>query len=238
MAGGYYAALSGMRTRQDALDRLASDIANSSTSGYKSERAGTREAQRPSFDATLQSAVDVANGDSRLDLRPGALASTGRNLDLAIAGKGYFVVETPQGERYTRNGHLARRPDGVLATDDNNPILGEGGQITMGDGDVEVDPDGTVRAGRTIAGKLRIVEFDEGTTLSRDSGAIFRTAATPKDVALPTVTAGNLEQSNVSIVDRIAELTEVSRSFETLLRSVSILLNDVDKTAIGELGRK
>jgi flagellar basal body rod protein FlgG len=238
MAGGYYTALSGMRTRQDALDRLASDIANSSTSGYKTERAGTEEAQRPSFGATLQSAVDVANGHSRLDLRPGAFASTGRNLDVAIAGKGYFVVETPQGDRYTRNGHLIRRPDGVLATDESNPILGEGGPITIGEGEVQVDPDGTIRAGRTIAGKLRIVEFDEGTELARDSGAIFRTAGTPKDVVGATVTAGNLEQSNVSIVERIAELTDVSRSYETLLRSVSILMNDVDKTAIGELGRK
>ena len=78
MAGGYYTALSGMRTRMDALDRLAADIANASTAGYKTERAGTTEADRPSFGATLQSAVDVANGEARTDLRPGALAPTGR----------------------------------------------------------------------------------------------------------------------------------------------------------------
>ena len=62
MAGGYYTALSGMRTRMDALDRLAADIANASTAGYKTERAGTTQADRPSFGAALQSAVDVANG--------------------------------------------------------------------------------------------------------------------------------------------------------------------------------
>src|SRR5207248_4552809 len=81
MAGGYYTALSGMRTRMDALDRIATDIANASTAGYKTERATTVQADRPSFGATLQSAVDVANGESRMDLRPGALATTGRSLD-------------------------------------------------------------------------------------------------------------------------------------------------------------
>ena len=67
MAGGYYTALSGMRTRMDALDRLAADIANASTAGYKTERAGTTQADRPSFGVTLQSAVDVANGEARTD---------------------------------------------------------------------------------------------------------------------------------------------------------------------------
>ena len=71
MAGGYYTALSGMRTRMDALDRLASDIANASTAGYKTERAGTTQADRPSFGTTLQSAVDVANGEARTRSPPG-----------------------------------------------------------------------------------------------------------------------------------------------------------------------
>ncbi|HEY2904415.1 MAG TPA: flagellar hook-basal body complex protein, partial [Vicinamibacterales bacterium] len=114
MAGGYYTALSGMRTRMDALDRLAADIANASTAGYKTERAGTTQADRPSFGTVLQSAVDVANGEARTDLRPGALAPTGRPLDVAIHGSGFFVVQTPQGERYTRNGHLVRGANGSL----------------------------------------------------------------------------------------------------------------------------
>ena len=71
MAGGYYAALSGMRTRLEMLDRLASDIANSGTAGYKSERAATLEATRRQFGAELQSAIDVVGGRAELDLRPG-----------------------------------------------------------------------------------------------------------------------------------------------------------------------
>ena len=123
MAGGYYTALSGMRTRQDALDRLASDIANTSTAGYKAERAGTVQADRPSFDTALQSAVDVTNGPARLNLHPGSLASTGRSLDLAIDGPGFFVVDSQTGPRYTRNGHMVRRADGVLAVASDKAIV-------------------------------------------------------------------------------------------------------------------
>src|SRR5262245_57415929 len=143
MPGGYYTALSGMQTRMEALDRLASDIANASTAGYKTERAGTAEAERPSFGAALQSAVDVAKGQAKLDLRSGALASTGRSLDVAIEGSGFFVIDTPAGPRYTRNGHLVRRDDGVLATDQGDGVEGASGPIRIGTDPVEIESDGT-----------------------------------------------------------------------------------------------
>jgi flagellar basal body rod protein FlgG len=228
MAGGYYTALSGMRTRMDALDRLAADIANASTAGYKTERAGTRQADRPTFGATLQSAVDVANGEARTDLRPGAMASTGRAMDIAIQGSGFFVVNTPQGERYTRNGHLVRGIDGTLSTDEGNAVMGT----------VEVDADGTVRNAGSIAGKLKIVDLGENPKLLRDGGSRFSTVGTPSVVEKPTVVTGSLEQSNVSMAERVAELSDVARNFETLLRAVSVLMNDVDRGAITELGRK
>jgi len=116
MPGGAYSALSGMQARLADLDRLASDISNVGTSGYKSERAATVAAERPSFRAVLDSAVDVTTGGTRLDFRPGTIGTTGRDLDAAIEGAGFFVVNTPNGERYTRNGSFVRRSDGVLTT--------------------------------------------------------------------------------------------------------------------------
>lgn len=99
MAGGHYVALSGMRTRLDELDRLASDIANVGTAGYKAERAGFRNAPRPVFDAALETAIDASTGGRRLDTRPGAIERTGRDLDIAIEGRGFLVVDTPAGAR-------------------------------------------------------------------------------------------------------------------------------------------
>jgi flagellar basal-body rod protein FlgF len=238
MAGGYYTALSGMRTRMDALDRIAADIANASTAGYKTERGTTTEVPRPSFGAALQAAVDVTSGETRVDLRAGALVPTDRPLDLAIEGAGFFAVETPQGVRYTRNGHLNRRGDGMLANDEGDAVLGTDGPISIGSSDVQVDPDGTVRSDGKIAGMLKIVDFAPGAHLDKEGGSRFRTEATPLAVAHPMVTAGSLEQSNVSVVDRVVEMTEITRNYETLLRGVSVLMNDIDRGAINELGRR
>ena len=71
MAGSAYIALSGLRTRSEQLERLASDIANAGTAGYKAERAATEAAERPSFADTLRSAIDVTSGTVQLDFRPG-----------------------------------------------------------------------------------------------------------------------------------------------------------------------
>jgi flagellar basal body rod protein FlgG len=82
------------------------------------------------------------------------------------------------------------------------------------------------------------VDFDPKAELLRDAGSMFRTDAKPLPVANPVVTSGSLEQSNVSIVERIAELTDVSQGFQALLKAVSVLMNDVDRGAITELGRR
>ena len=101
-----------------------------------------------------------------------------------------------------------------------------------------IDPDGTVRSGGAVVGKLRIVDFDPKAELFRDAGSTFRTDATSRPVANPIVASGSLEQSNVSVVERVAELSDVNQSFQALLRAVSVLMNDVDRGAITELGRR
>lgn len=238
MAGGYYTALSGMRTRMDALDRVAADIANASTPGYKTERRGSEQSDRPSFEAALKSAVDVVSGDTRIDLRSGALQPTGRSMDVAVEGDGFLPVETPRGQAYTRNGRLSRNADGLLATDEGDAVVGKAGPIKIGQGAIAVDTDGTVREAGAVVGNLTVVRFAPGTALDRDGGSRFRTAATPEAVEKPTFVSGSVEQSNVQVVERVAELSEVSRNYQTLLKAVSVLLNDVDRGAITELGRR
>lgn len=238
MAGGYYTALSGMQARQEALDRIASDIANASTTGYKTERAGTVQADRPSFSQALQSAVDVVNGEARVDMRAGSLTSTGRSMDLSIEGNGFFVVDTAQGARYTRNGHFARSSDGTLVNDEGDTVQGASGPIKIGPGDVAIEPDGSVKSNGATVGTLKVVKFADDAKLEREGGSRFRTTATPEPVAAPTVVAGALEQSNVSVMERIAEMTEVSRSYQSLMKAITVLVNDVDKGAISELGRR
>lgn len=238
MSGGAYSALSGMKTRLDELDRLAADLANVSTAGYKIERAGTLVSER-GFSSQLEAAVDVAPGQSKIDFRPGTIVQTGRDLDVSIEGRGFFVIETAAGDRYTRNGSFTRRADGVLTTSSGEPVLGEGGEIKLGRGAVTIDEDGTIKAGAAIAGKLQIVEFEKDTDLMRESGARFRAiAGADPRVSTGKLLGGTLEQSNASIVDLMAKLTEVSRGFESLQKGVSTIQNDLDGRAITELARR
>lgn len=239
MAGGHYIALSGMRTRLDELDRLAADIANAETAGYKTERTTDAQADRPRFDVALQTAIDVTAGGRKLNVTAGPMNTTGRDLDFAIEGKGFFVVQTPAGARYTRNGRFSRTEDGALVTADGAAVMGAGGPITLGQGPITVDSDGTIHTGESVAGKLAVVEFADPGALGRETGALFRPGAeTPIPAVRPIVRGGALEESNVSVVERVAELTNVTRSFEALQKALSLMFNDIDGRAVDQLGRR
>lgn len=240
MPGGTYSALSGMTTRLEELDRIAGDLANIGTPGYKVERATTRTVEREAFAAALESAVDVTPGPRRIDFRPGTIATTGRDLDVAIDGKGFFVVETEAGPRYTRNGAFTRRADGVLVTTQGEPIAGEAGEIKLGKGEVSIDAQGNIATGGTVVGRIQVVEFDAETDLARESGARFRAipGASPHAADTVRLIAGSLEQSNASVVELMAKMTEVSRGFESLQRGVGTLQNELDSRAISELMRR
>lgn len=240
MAGGYYIALGGMRSRLDQLDRLSEDLANAGTAGFKGERVSHASIPRPRFDDALDTAIDVSAGERRLDVRQGQVTPTGRALDLALQGSGFLMVETTSGMRYTRNGNLLRAPDGSLTTSDGGIVQGEDGPIKLGVGVVKIDDDGTVTSGGKAVGKLQVVEFDDPRLLSREAGALLRAdaASTPRVLEGPVVTSGVLEQSNVSVTERIGELTGVSRSFQSLQKAISVMMNDVDGRAIDSLGRR
>jgi flagellar basal body rod protein FlgG len=228
-----------MRTRLEELDRIASDLANISTAGYKTERAGKVTMERDEFGQMLDSSVDVMTGSRKVDFAPGALATTGNELDVAIDGKGFFAIETANGVRYTRNGSFSRRADGLLTTAQGEPVLGDGGsEIRLGTGPVTIEANGTIRSGAAVVGQLQVTEFAES-DLVRESGARFRAITGAQGQPFTGgLVAGALEQANVSAVDRMAALTEVTRGFETLQRGVNLLLNDVDSKAISELGRR
>ena len=239
MPGGAYSALSGMRTRLDELDRLAADLANVSTVGYKTERSAKRASERDEFATALESAVDVAMAGRKIDFRPGLIASTGRDLDVAIDGSGFFVVQTPAGERYTRNGSFSRRADGTLTTSTGDPVIGENGEIRLPNVPISISDSGTMTSGTTVVGQLQVVQFASEADLIRESGAMFRalTGATPEPAEIRLVT-GSIEQSNVNMVDRMAKLTELSRNFEQLNKSINVLMTELDARAISELVRR
>lgn len=241
MAGSYYIALSGMHTRLEALDRLATNLANVSTVGYKAGRTTTVQADRASFGDSLQAAIDVTDGPTHIDTRAGVISATGRDLDVAVDGPGLFAIDTPGGTRYTHDGRFVRRADGILATASGDAVQSDTGTpLAVGlDGPVQFDPDGTVRSGGVAVGRLKVVEFNDPGALVREGPDQFRSdSEQPHPAEVSAVRPGALEQSNVSVAERLSELTNVSRNFATMERALSLLANDVDLRAITELGKR
>jgi flagellar basal body rod protein FlgG len=225
--------------RLDDLDRLAADLANAGTAGYKTERTSTEEARR-AFASALDSAIDVTHGGQKTNFMPGTIASTGRDLDMAIEGPGFFEIETPGGTRYTRAGNFMVQADGLLTTMDGMPVAGDSGEINVPVGPVTVGSDGTIHVGQTVAGKVKVVSFENQGALLRESGTRFRApdGIESTEVEDARIFARSLEQSNVSVVERVAAMTEVSRAFEALQKGISVVMNDIDGRAITELGRR
>lgn len=239
MPGAAYSALSGMRNRLEELDRISVDLANLSTPGYKTERSAQSASGRSAFESALESAVDVAKGATKIDFSQGTIAPTGRDLDTAIDGKGFFVLDTPRGPRYTRNGAFSRAADGTLTSADGLPVRGESGPIRLGKGPVLITSDGTVKSNNVPVGKLAVVDLQEADAV-RESGARFaaRQGVTPEAYGDARIVGGSLENANVSLVNSLAHLTEVSRGFDSMQRGVSTVFNEVDERAISELGRR
>lgn len=239
MPGTQYVALSGLRSRLDELDRLAIDIANISTPGYKGQRSGQKSVERPTFGDELQTAIDSVTTGTKIDFTPGTIMGTGRGLDAAIEGKGFFVVETEKGLRYTRDGHFLKSASGELTAADGSIVQGASGPITLGSGELRIESDGTVWSGAVKSGSLQVVNFDDPNKLSRDSGSRFRNDAgmTANDVDQVAVVAASLEGSNVSLPERMAQLVDVSRNFEGLQKSLATIMNDIDGKSIETFAR-
>ena len=147
---------------------------------------------------------------------------------------------TPAGLRYTRGGNFVRETDGRLITADGFAVMGAAGAITLPVGPVTVMSDGTLRVGQTVVAKLKVVEFASDGDITRETGTRFRATdgATPIEAIDTRLNGGMLEHSNASVIDRMATMTEVMRSFEMLQKGIAVLMNDIDGRAINELGRR
>src|SRR5882762_9640288 len=153
MDSGYYAACAGLRARAQALDLMASNLANSQTSGYRAQStvfqslvAAQSSPVLPPLNRAVNDAVNEFGvlGRSVLDLAPGNFERTGGNLDLAVEGPGFFAVQAGTGVLYTRNGAFRVSAKGQLVTADGNPVLGDQGPLRLPGGNVAIGPDGTV----------------------------------------------------------------------------------------------
>lgn len=213
MTNVVYAALSRQAGLEREISSIANNIANTATTGFRGERHIFSEYVRsiPGEASLSQTRI----GARAIDLRQGELVPTNGALDVAIVGPGFFIVETPQGERLTRAGSFLRNVEGVLTTADGHPVHGEGGgsiAIAADAGKIAISADGTISVGDVPVGKLRIVDADIA-GLEREGLSLFR-SATPVVEANSIIRQGFIESSNVSPVAELSRMIEVQRAFE------------------------
>jgi flagellar basal-body rod protein FlgF/flagellar basal-body rod protein FlgG len=172
------------------------------------------------------------------DLGQGPIRQTGNPLDVAIDGKAFLVVQTPRGERYTRNGSFQISATGELVTSEGHKVMSESGpiQFQATDKDVTISRDGTISVPDGLRGKLRLVEFDSAQRLQKDGSSTFKTPADvlSKPAEFPHVIQGAIEQSNVKSVVEMTRMIEVTRNY-TQIASLLQQHGDTRRSAIEKL---
>jgi len=231
------AAAAGMRARMESLDLLANNIANASTSGYKS-------------DSEFYTLFSSQNSDSGTtlpliknqwtDYSQGLLQPTNEQLDFALSGRGFFAVQGPSGPLYTRNGNFRLSPTGVLVNSEDYVVRSVDGRPLRADVSrpVEVSADGTVRQGEQVIGQMELVDFADRAVLAKQGNNYFRNTDLRARPALATaqVQQGRIENSNVGAAESAVRLVTVMRQFEILQKAVT-LAGEMNRKAVEEVAR-
>lgn len=259
MIRGLYTGASGMAAQMHRMNILSNNLANVDVTGYKKDTPihkafpemmirrmnddGVYTFPLGSADTApvvgkLGTGVEVNESYTRFTQGP--LKETGNPFDVAVDGDGFFVVQTPEGERYTRNGNFVLGKEGMLLTQDGMPVMGENGPIQIKKNNFVIDQEGKVyQNGRfsenpqrmvsleenewedvEYVGKLRIVDFNRTRYLQKQGNSLWkRTVESGEPVQIPEseptkVKQGFLETSNVNPVNAMVEMIEVNRAYE------------------------
>ena len=248
MSGGMYLAAAGALVQQLRLETLANNVANINTSGYKGEKTIFRVAEeepspnsQPLVGLTQPLSPYAPPFSTVIDFSQGAIHQTGNPLDVAINGEGFFSIQTPDGVQYTRQGSFTLNEQGVLVTQDGYPVLGDGGEITLEEGRIEIDEEGGIYLDGDEFGRLRVTAFDNKAGLRKAGNSRFVltdpgiVGQTPEGT---TLRQGYTEGANVNPVQAMTEMIETSRAFEAYQKVIQSAdeataksINDVGKTA-------
>ncbi|MBC7482168.1 MAG: flagellar basal-body rod protein FlgF [Rhizobacter sp.] len=234
-----FLSMSGAKATMQRQDALANNLANASTPGFRAELQAFRSVPvEGSGASTRVYSLETTTG---YDSTPGAITSTGRNLDVAAKGNAWLAVQALDGtEAYTRGGSLELSSDGTLTTRSGLPILGDGGPLQVQPNtEVSIGSDGTVcaksRDGKSSTiGKLKLVTPE--TALTRGEDGLFRAAdgdLSADDTA--RVQDGALEGSNVNPVESMVAMISAARQFEAQMKMVQTAEAN-EKSAVQLLG--
>ncbi len=262
---GIYTAVSGANAQMQRLDTIANNIANANTTSFKKDQqvfkeyltANEKEPSHirvPRITASVESFYDMQGGDrgyvdaqgTHTQMTQGGLRQTGSTLDVAIEGKGFFEVLTPQGVRWTRNGSFHMNERNQLATKEGHLVLREGLQepeqraITLQSPSIVVTPSGEIQENGETIGRFSLVDIADTDGLQKVGQSLYKIKA--NNIA-PLLLAegmrlhqGALEISNVNVVEEMTDMIQATRVFETLQKAVQAF-DKMDEKLISEAGK-
>jgi flagellar basal-body rod protein FlgF len=243
MDNALYVGLSRQMTLRRELDIVANNIANADTTGFKVENLLVKtepKAPAVTLDGPKPIKFVIDSGVAR-DFSQGTLRTTGSPLDLAIEGQAFFKVTTPDGERYTRDGHFRLDDTGKLVTQNGQTVADAGGgalQIDPQKGPIAIAADGTVSQGTEQVGKVGVVRFDSLSVLEKTGDNLYRNTSNQQAQAAPDVRVrqGMLEGSNVNSIVQITKMLEVTRTYESMAKMMDSTA-DLSRRAVERMGR-
>jgi flagellar basal-body rod protein FlgF len=241
--------LSRQMTLERQMDVVANNVANVNTTGYKADKSLFQEyltsgAHQDNFSGKDRRVSYVTDRATYHDFAQGPAEPTKNPLDVAIDGKGFLVVQTPGGERYTRDGSLQINSQGQLVTASGNPVLGSSGPIVFQPTDkaISITADGSVSVLEgvsridSVRGKLRLVSFAQAQRLVKEGANLYSSGA--GNAAQPDATSkvrqGFVEKSNVNSVAEMSKMIEVTRAY-TQISAMLQQQGDLRKSALEKL---
>lgn len=234
-----------MLAQRKAMDVLTNNLANVTTTGFKRDSLLTR-----SFSEVLIGRINdpetnsggigtmtfgVHADDAVTSFEQGSLEPTGRAADLAIVGDGFFVVETPDGLRYTRNGNFQVNDQGFLCTAEGYYVRGTNGRINVGSQGFAVDLNGNITTAAGGNARLQLVTFADPGVLTKAGANLFSGPLTAAN-ATGQVRQGWLEGSNVELGSEMVTMISVQRNYEANQRMIN-MINDTLQKTVNEVGR-
>ncbi len=239
---GMIEAVRGCLKEELRIDVIANNLANASVPGFKKDKVSFQNLllqQASGSSAKGNQVRNTALVRIKTDMSQGDIRFTGNMLDIAINGKGFFKVMTPDGIRYTRKGNFTLDSLGNLITPDGFQVLGKGGGINLLDKQVEIDDRGRIIADGTELGQLDIVTFVNTDGLVKMGDTLFAKGPNITEEPLPpetTIRQGYLEGSNVNIAEEMVQMIHSLRAFESYQRAIKVL-DHLDNKVTNEVAK-
>lgn len=244
MVNGMLESSRGCLKEEIRMDIISNNLANATVIGFKKNRISFQQMLDQATLETVEAGELYGNQNPFLvsvktDMSQGDIRSSGNALDVAIFGKGFFKINTPDGIRYTRKGNFSLDSEGNLINQDGHMVMGTGGAITLNGNEIVIDNQGVILVDGAESGQLDVVDFENYNGLVKEGKGLFRNSFNDPELAIETETSikqGFVELSNVNVAEEMVNMIHSLRAFESYQKAIKVI-DELNNRAINQVGR-